>query len=150
MQEKEAALKLELADARLQQTEAEAQRHAQAAASYRQQYEEAADIVADMGKKYEGFEQGIKQNMEARLLTYPGPEKHALTKPQSATGSSTRRHQTLLLNWTASMRALSRASSRTWRQGSLHLIRILVLWKQASAQLLLLCTVYRCTLKIAE
>ena len=87
LQEKEAALKLELADARLQQAEAEAQRHAQAAASYRQQYEEAADIVADMGKKYEGFEQGIKQNMEAGLIapdTYLGPVKASLSTAATA------------------------------------------------------------------
>ena len=87
MQEKEASLKLELADARLQQAEAEAQRHAQAAASYRQQYEEAADIVADMGKKYEGFEQGIKQNMEAGLIaldTYLGPVKASLSTAATA------------------------------------------------------------------
>ena len=61
------ALKLELAAARLQQAEAEAQRNEKAAQSYRQQYEGAADIVAEMGQKYQSFEQGIQQNMEARL-----------------------------------------------------------------------------------
>ena len=59
------ALKLELAAARLQQAEAEAQRYEKAAQSYRQQYEGAADIVAEMGQKYQSFEQGIQQNMEA-------------------------------------------------------------------------------------
>ena len=67
VQEKEAALKLELAAARLQQAEAEAQRYEKAAQSYRQQYEGAADIVAEMGQKYQSFEQGIQQNMEASL-----------------------------------------------------------------------------------
>ncbi len=78
LQEKEAALKLKLADARLQRAEAEAQRHAQTAASYRRRYEEAADTVADMGKKYEGFEQGIKQNMEAGLIP-PDMSYHHVT-----------------------------------------------------------------------
>ena len=61
------ALKLELAAARLQQAEAEAQRYEKAAQSYRQQYEGAADIIAEMGQKYQSFEQGIQQNMEASL-----------------------------------------------------------------------------------
>ncbi len=63
------ALKLELAAARLQQAEAEAQRYEKAAQSYRQQYEEAADIIAEMGTKYSSFEQGIQQNMEASNLS---------------------------------------------------------------------------------
>ena len=59
------ALKLELAAARLKQAEAEVVRHEKVAQSFRQQYEEAADIIADMGTKYQAFEQGIQQNMEA-------------------------------------------------------------------------------------
>ena len=58
-------LKLELAAARLKQAEAEVVRHEKVAQSFRQQYEEAADIIADMGAKYQAFEQGIQQNMEA-------------------------------------------------------------------------------------
>ena len=73
LQEKEVALKLELAAARLQQAEAEAQRYEKAAQSYRQQYEEAADIIAEMGTKYSSFEQGIHQNMEASTLSTSSP-----------------------------------------------------------------------------
>ena len=59
------ALKLELAAARLKQAEAEVERHEKVAQGFRQQYEEAADIIADMGAKYQAFEQGIQENMEA-------------------------------------------------------------------------------------
>ncbi len=80
------ALKLELAAARLQQAEAEAQRYEKAAQSYRQQYEGAADIVAEMGQKYQSFEQGIQQNMEASFpsLALLSPFKIIETFPETA------------------------------------------------------------------
>ncbi|CAL5227382.1 g10332 [Coccomyxa viridis] len=82
--EKEVALKLELAAARLQQAEAEAQRYEKAAQSYRQQYEGAADIVAEMGQKYQSFEQGIQQNMEAFKLMKEESGKQAQLNTQMA------------------------------------------------------------------
>ena len=86
MQEKEVALKLELAAARLKQAESEVERHKKAAQGFQQQYEEATDIIADMGAKYQAFEQGIQQNMEASpqsCATACEVDLHMRTRPET-------------------------------------------------------------------